>query len=144
MAVSRGVETTSTRGVRSPAGLSTIAAVSGLIGVAMGAFGAHGLTKSVPADLLAAFQTGVHYQLWHTLALMVIANLWRERPESRLLAWSGTAMLVGIVLFSGSLFALTLTGQRWLGIITPFGGGGLLLGWLLLALDRAKLWCKRT
>lgn len=113
-----------------------MAALSGFMGVAMGAFGAHGLKGKLAADLMAAFQTAVQYQLWHTLAVLAIACLWRSSPDSRLAGWSAGAMLVGILLFCGSLFALSLTEQRWLGSITPLGGVCFLSGWLLLAIDR--------
>jgi uncharacterized membrane protein YgdD (TMEM256/DUF423 family) len=109
------------------------AAISGFVGVAMGAFGAHGLRGQRAPELLAAFQTGVQYLLWHALALLLIAELWRRYPDSSLLRWSAVAMAAGIVLFSGSLFLLVLTEQRWLGMVTPFGGVSFMLGWLLLA-----------
>jgi uncharacterized membrane protein YgdD (TMEM256/DUF423 family) len=114
--------------------LRVFAASSGFVGVAMGAFGAHGLRGQRAPELLAAFQTGVQYLFWHALAMLVIAELWRREPASRLLAWSAGAMAAGIVLFSGSLFVLVLTEQRWLGAITPFGGVSFMVGWLLLAL----------
>lgn len=120
-----------------PEQLFLAAALSGFISVAMGAFGTHGLKTRIPTDLLAAFQTGVQYQFWHTLAILAIAMLWRQDPGSRLLGWSGVAMLAGILLFSGSLYGLSLTQLRWFGIVTPFGGVSFLAGWLLLALDRA-------
>ena len=109
------------------------AAVSGFVGVAMGAFGAHGLRGQRAPELLAAFQTGVQYLFWHALALLLIAALWCRSPDSSLLRWSAAAMAAGIVLFSGSLFVLVLTEQRWLGMVTPFGGVSFMLGWLLLA-----------
>jgi len=129
--------------VSGPALLSSVAALSGFVGVAVGAFSAHALKARIAHDLLAAVQTGVQYQFWHTLAVLSIAIFWQQRPHSRLLGWSGAAMLAGIVLFSGSLYALGLTGQRGFGIITPFGGLSLLAGWLLLALDRILLFRNR-
>jgi len=109
------------------------AAISGFVGVAMGAFGAHGLRGQRAPELLAAFQTGVQYLFWHALALLLIAELWRRSSDSSLLRWSAAAMAAGIVLFSGSLFVMVLTEQRWLGMVTPFGGVSFMLGWLLLA-----------
>lgn len=116
--------------------LILFAAVLGFVGVAMGAFGAHGLQGKLPVDLMAAFHTAVQYQLWHAVAALVVGVLWRSSPDTRLAGWCGAAMLSGIVLFSGSLFALSLTEQRWFGMITPLGGIFLLAGWLLLAIDR--------
>jgi uncharacterized membrane protein YgdD (TMEM256/DUF423 family) len=109
------------------------AAISGFAGVGMGAFGAHGLRGQRAPELLAALQTGVQYLFWHALALLLIAELWRRSPESSPLRWSALAMAAGIVLFSGSLFVLVLTEQRWLGMVTPFGGVSFMVGWLLLA-----------
>lgn len=123
-------------GLNSPDGLMLLAAVSGFVGVAMGAFGAHGLKGKLAADLMAAFHTAVQYQLWHTVAVLAVAVHWRHCPNSRLAGWSAAAMLAGIVLFSGSLFLLSLTEQRGLGVITPVGGVLLLVGWFLLAVDR--------
>jgi uncharacterized membrane protein YgdD (TMEM256/DUF423 family) len=104
------------------------AAIFGFIGVAMGAFGAHGL-KSVLSDYqLDIYKTAVNYQMWHTLMLALIALL----PPRKLLCWAGWCLIVGMVLFSGSLYALAISGLRWLGMITPFGGVAFLLAWALL------------
>ncbi|MFO1417936.1 MAG: DUF423 domain-containing protein [Methylotetracoccus sp.] len=111
--------------------LAVFAALSGFAGVAMGAFGAHALRSRLPEDLLAVYQTGVQYQLWHSIALLVLAL---HSVRSAALVWAGRSMVVGIVLFSGSLYALALSGERWLGAVTPLGGVSLLCGWLLLAL----------
>ncbi|SMC23068.1 Uncharacterized membrane protein YgdD, TMEM256/DUF423 family [Andreprevotia lacus DSM 23236] len=109
------------------------AALNMFIGVAAGAFGAHALKTRLPADLLAVWQTAVQYQLLHALGLFVIALL-LPRLASPLLGWAGPLMLAGIVLFSGSLYALALSGVRVLGAITPIGGVAFLAAWLLLAL----------
>jgi len=112
---------------------ATGAALAGL-GVILGAFGAHGLRSRVGADLLAIFETGVRYQMYHALALLAL-GLAVARGEGS--AWhqaAGWAFLVGIAIFSGSLYALTLTGQRWLGAITPIGGVAFILGWVFLVL----------
>lgn len=113
--------------------LRAFAAASGFVGVVMGAFGAHALRGLRTPELLEALQTGVRYLFWHALAILVISELWRREPAARWLGWSARAMAAGIVLFSGSLFALALTEQRWLGALTPLGGIGFMLGWLLLA-----------
>ncbi|MBE7374969.1 DUF423 domain-containing protein [Pseudomonas lopnurensis] len=110
-----------------------LAALFGLSGVALGAFAAHGLKSRLSADYLAIFQTGVHYQLIHALALFGVALLALHLP-SRLLTWAGGLFILGIALFSGSLYLLTLTGVGKLGIITPLGGTAFLAGWLCLAL----------
>ena len=101
----------------------------GLTGVALGAFAAHGLKSRLGADYLAVFQTGVQYQLIHTLALFGVALLALHAP-SRLLAAAGGLFTLGILLFSGSLYLLTLTGVGKLGIITPIGGTAFLAGWI--------------
>ncbi|HSG46763.1 MAG TPA: DUF423 domain-containing protein [Longimicrobiales bacterium] len=109
-----------------------IGAVFALVGVALGAFGAHGLRATLsPADL-ATFETGVRYQMYHAFALMVAAwaaSRWPGTPVHV----AGWLFVVGIVVFSGSLYALVLTGQRWLGAVTPLGGLCFLAGWALLA-----------
>lgn len=109
-----------------------LGAINGFLSVAAGAFGAHALKARLPADLLAAFETGARYQMFHALGLLAAGLLFAARP-SALVAGAGWSMLAGIVLFSGSLFVLALTGVRWLGAITPFGGVAFLVGWTLLA-----------
>jgi uncharacterized membrane protein YgdD (TMEM256/DUF423 family) len=111
-----------------------LAAFSGFTSVALGAFAAHGLRQQLSAEYLAVFQTGVQYQQLHALALLAVALL-LQRQAGRLLTLSGGFFVVGMLLFSGSLYALTLTGIGKLGIITPFGGMAFLLGWLLLGLS---------
>jgi uncharacterized membrane protein YgdD (TMEM256/DUF423 family) len=102
------------------------------LGVAAGAFGAHALRSRVPADLLAVFETGARYQMYHALALLAVA--WAAaRWPGPLPQWAGWLFVVGTVLFSGSLYALALSGTRWLGAITPLGGAALLAGWICLA-----------
>ena len=108
-------------------------AVSAFVSVAAGAFGAHALRARLAPDLLAAFETGARYQMYHALALLVVA--WAAgRWPGPLVAWSGGLFLAGTLLFSGSLYALALTGARWLGAVTPLGGLCFLAGWLSLAL----------
>ena len=110
----------------------TIGAVSAALGVALGAFAAHALKARLDASLLATFEIGVRYQMVHALAL--IATTWAStRWPGNLVAASGWLFLLGTLVFSGSLYALTLTGWRPLGAITPIGGVALLAGWLCLA-----------
>ena len=112
--------------------LFTIGAVSAALGVALGAFAAHALKARLDASLLATFEIGVRYQMVHALAL--IATAWAStRWPGNLVAASGWLFLLGTLVFSGSLYALTLTGWRPLGAITPIGGVALLAGWLCLA-----------
>lgn len=114
--------------------LLLLASLSGFTGVALGAFAAHGLRSQLPDNLLAAFQTGVQYQLWHTAALIGVALLLLRFPDSGLFKVAGGLFVAGIVLFSGSLYVLALSGLGKLGIITPFGGVCFLLAWLLLGI----------
>ncbi|WP_434704214.1 DUF423 domain-containing protein [Pseudomonas sp. Z1-12] len=115
-----------------------LAAFFGFTGVALGAFAAHGLKNRLSADYLAIFHTGVTYQLVHTLALLGVALLATHIP-GRIVIWAGVSFVVGILLFSGSLYLLTLTGISKLGIITPFGGVAFLIGWLCLGLAAWRL-----
>lgn len=110
-----------------------LAAFAGFTGVALGAFAAHGLKGRLTADYLAVFQTGTHYQLIHALALFGVGLLALQRP-GRLVNSAGALFALGIVLFSGSLYLLTLSGVSALGIVTPFGGVAFLAGWLCLGL----------
>lgn len=102
------------------------------IAVAAGAFGAHALKTILSADMLAIWQTAVLYQMVHSLGLLAI-GIWLRQQEHHLLRRAAWAMLLGIVLFSGSLYALALTGIRLLGAVTPVGGVAFLAGWALLA-----------
>lgn len=115
-----------------------LAAFFGFTGVALGAFAAHGLKGRLSAEYLAIFHTGVTYQLVHTLALLGVALLATHIP-GRIVTWAGVSFVVGILLFSGSLYLLTLTGISKLGIITPFGGVAFLVGWLCLGLAAWRL-----
>lgn len=103
------------------------------LSVALGAFGAHGLKSRISADMLTIYQTGVHYHMIHALGIIAVALAASKLPAVALISWAGWSMLIGIVLFSGSLYALSITGIKVLGAITPFGGVAFLLGWLLLA-----------
>jgi len=106
--------------------------LSAFLAVALGAFGAHALKARLPTDLLAVFETGVRYQMAHALALLAVAWACTRWPGSAATA-SGWLFVAGSVLFSGSLYALSLSGVRWLGAITPLGGVAWLAGWLCLA-----------
>ena len=109
-----------------------IAALNGLIAVALGAFAAHGLEKHVEESRLLIFETGVRYQMYHALALLAVSWVIGTKP-SRLGDASAVFFLVGIILFSGSLYAMTFVRWKWLGPVTPLGGVSLLAGWALLA-----------
>jgi uncharacterized membrane protein YgdD (TMEM256/DUF423 family) len=106
--------------------------LAALLAVALGAFGAHALKGRVPAETLAAWHTGVEYHFYHALGLLAVGLLAIQLPGSALVKWSGGVMLAGIVLFSGSLYALALSGERWLGALTPVGGVAFLVAWGLL------------
>ncbi|QQZ41802.1 DUF423 domain-containing protein [Pseudomonas sp. SK3(2021)] len=119
-------------------GFLMLAAFFGFTGVALGAFAAHGLKNRLSAEYLAIFHTGVTYQLVHTLALLGVALLATQIP-GRLVTWAGASFAIGILLFSGSLYLLTLSGFSKLGIVTPFGGLAFLIGWLCLGLAAWRL-----
>ncbi|EJM20065.1 putative small membrane protein [Pseudomonas sp. GM21] len=119
-------------------GFLMLAAFFGFTGVALGAFAAHGLKNRLTPEYLAIFHTGVTYQLVHTLALLGVALLATQIP-GRLVTWAGASFAIGILLFSGSLYLLTLTGVSKLGIVTPFGGLAFLIGWLCLGLAAWRL-----
>jgi uncharacterized membrane protein YgdD (TMEM256/DUF423 family) len=109
------------------------------LAVMLGAFGAHGLKTRLTPELLVTFETGVRYHFYHALGLFAVALAASLLPDSVALRWAGYLLVAGIVLFSGSLYALSLTGVRGLGIITPFGGLAFIAGWLLLALAVARV-----
>jgi uncharacterized membrane protein YgdD (TMEM256/DUF423 family) len=109
------------------------AALAGLLGVGLGAFGAHALQARLTPELLAVFETGVRYQMYHAFALLAVAWGWARWP-TRTFTISGWLFIAGIVLFSGSLYALALTGNKGLGAVTPVGGLAFLGGWLCLAI----------
>jgi uncharacterized membrane protein YgdD (TMEM256/DUF423 family) len=108
------------------------AALNGFSCVLLGAFGAHALEGRIEVDLLGTYQTAVQYQMFHTVALFAVAWM-AQRGTTTALKWSGRLFIAGIVLFSGSLYLLALTGVRVLGAITPVGGVAFLAAWLLLA-----------
>jgi uncharacterized membrane protein YgdD (TMEM256/DUF423 family) len=112
-----------------------IGVVSAGTAVALGAFGAHGLRAMVTPEMLAVFETGARYQMYHALALVAI-GLTFARLEGRTVAAAAWLFVAGTVLFSGSLYVLTLTGTRWWGAVTPLGGVAFLAGWALLLTTR--------
>ena len=116
-----------------PRFLITAGALSAALSVALGAFAAHALKSRMPPEALAVFQTGVQYQFYHSLGLILVGILTQRHKGARLLTAAGILMAVGILLFSGSLYALSTTGIRSLGIITPIGGVAFIAAWLLLA-----------
>jgi uncharacterized membrane protein YgdD (TMEM256/DUF423 family) len=114
-----------------------LGAASGLIAVAAGAFGAHGLRSRLTPEYLAVFETAARYQMYHALALLAVA--WAVgRWPSPLTSWAGWLFVAGTVLFSGSLYILAFTGTRWWGGITPLGGLAFLVGWLCLLLSAVR------
>jgi len=110
-----------------------VGAIAGAIGVALGAFGAHALKSRVTEDLLAVFEVGVRYQMYHALALLAVAWAAGRWPGNWINA-SGWLFVAGILFFSGSLYLMTLTGARWLGAVTPIGGLCFIVGWIALAI----------
>ncbi|WP_336078507.1 DUF423 domain-containing protein [Paenibacillus sp. 203] len=102
------------------------------LAVALGAFGAHALKKRLSADMLSIFQTGIQYQIAHGLGLLLLGVLADSLVHSSLIVTAGWVMLVGILLFSGSLYALSISGVRKLGAITPLGGVAFLASWVIV------------
>jgi uncharacterized membrane protein YgdD (TMEM256/DUF423 family) len=115
-----------------------LGAASAFLSVAAGAFGAHALRTRLPPDLLAVFETAARYQMYHALGLLAVA--WAVgRGPGPLVPWAGWLFVAGTVLFSGSLYALALSGMRWLGAVTPIGGVAFLAGWICLALAARRM-----
>jgi uncharacterized membrane protein YgdD (TMEM256/DUF423 family) len=110
----------------------TAGSLMAFLAVALGAFAAHGLKARLSPEMLAIFETGVRYQMYHGLGLLGVAWAASRWPQSSA-ALAGWSFVVGIVIFSGSLYLLSVTGMRWFGAITPIGGVAFLIGWLLLA-----------
>jgi uncharacterized membrane protein YgdD (TMEM256/DUF423 family) len=114
-----------------------IGAAFGFLGVAFGAFGAHALRNRLSPDMLAVFETGVRYQMYHALAILIVAAATGHFGNARLLGAAGWTFTAGVVLFSGSLYALALSDVRILGAITPIGGLLFLAGWAMLVVFAA-------
>jgi len=116
----------------------SVAAISGLLAVALGAFGAHGLKAIISSEMLEVYKTGVQYQFYHTFALLAVGILMNFN-QSKALKWSATLFMIGIILFSGSLYVLAISGVKGFGIITPFGGITWIAAWILLFVHCRKL-----
>ena len=116
----------------------TIAAISGLLSVILGAFGAHVLKGIISPEMLEVYKTGVQYQFYHTFALLAVGVLMNFN-QSKALKWSAYLFMTGIFLFSGSLYMMAFSGIKPLGIITPFGGAVWIAAWILLIVHCSKL-----
>lgn len=126
-------------------GFLIIAAILGALAVTLGAFGAHKLKELVPPETVGTFQTGVTYQFYHTFALLAVGILFAQLPAAgNLLEWAGRCFVIGVILFSGSLYVLTMikatetVGLSKIGIITPIGGLFFIAGWICLLLALLK------
>lgn len=118
------------------------AALTGALSVLLGAFGAHWLKQQLSTDNMQVFETGVRYQFYHVFALLAVAMLYKDYGGAKL-KWSGYCFIAGIILFSGSLYALSYLRQqnpdmKWIGAITPIGGVAFIAGWILLGLSVRK------
>ena len=118
--------------------LITMAAVNGLLAVMLGAFMSHSLEETITTELLGVFQTGVSYHMYHSLAALAAGILSHIFPKVRLLKFSAYSFLLGIMLFSGSLYLLALTELPMIGMITPIGGIFFIFGWIMLCIFGAK------
>jgi uncharacterized membrane protein YgdD (TMEM256/DUF423 family) len=112
---------------------SILGSINMFLAVALGAFGAHALEAILAPGLMAVYRTANQYHFYHALGLFSVAVSATWFGPSRLFGLSGAFILAGLILFSGSLYTLSITGQRWIGLLTPFGGTAFMLGWLLLA-----------
>jgi uncharacterized membrane protein YgdD (TMEM256/DUF423 family) len=115
-----------------------LGALNAFLAVALGAFGAHGLEGKLEPKYLETWKTGVTYQMFHATGLLIIAVLLGKLPANSLLSWSGWLMVIGIILFSGSLYVLSVTKISILGAVTPFGGLAFLVAWILLIVAAVK------
>ena len=115
-----------------------LGAANAALAVLLGAFGAHSLKTQLAADMMAVYQTGLQYHLFHSLGLLAVGLVALHLSDSRWLRWSGWLMLAGIVIFSGSLYVLSTTGWRWLGAVTPLGGLSFIVAWVLFAVALVK------
>lgn len=111
----------------------TLGALLAALGVAFGAFGAHALKNLLTEERMAVYQTAVQYHFYHAFGLLIVGLLLLKWPEAGGLRVAGGLLLAGLLLFSGSLYGLTLTGQRWLGAVTPLGGTAFIAAWLVVA-----------
>ena len=109
-------------------------AVAMALAVGFGAFGAHIVQDMLTAERFEVYKTGVEYHFYHGIGLLIIGAIALHMPENNLLSWSGWLLLAGILIFSGSLYLLTLTDTAWLGAVTPIGGVAFIAGWILFAI----------
>ena len=117
----------------------TLASLSGMLAVMIGAFGAHSLRGKLDDYAMGVFETAVQYHFYHALALLAVGVIALSQPHTTLLKSSGWLFLLGTLIFSGSLYVLALTGEKWLGAITPLGGLAFIAGWACLATASWKL-----
>jgi len=115
-----------------------LGSINAMLVVLIGAFGAHGLKAKLTVENMAIFQTGVQYHFYHAVGLILVGLIAWHIPTSPYLRWSAWLMIMGIILFSGSLYTLSITNIRWLGMITPFGGVAFILAWLMLTIGIVK------
>ncbi len=115
-----------------------LGAINACLSVALGAFGAHALKASLDEYSLGIWNTGVQYQMYHALGLLVVGLLAGKFPTSKLISTAGWLMFAGIILFAGSLFVLALSGITILGAITPFGGVAMVIAWILIVIAAVK------
>ena len=115
-----------------------LGSINALLVVLIGAFAAHGLKARLTVENMAIFQTGVQYHFYHAVGLILVGLIAWHIPTSPYLRWSAWLMIMGIILFSGSLYALSITNIRWLGMITPVGGMAFIIAWLLLSIGIIK------
>lgn len=115
-----------------------VGSIMGFLSVAIGAFGAHGLEGKISDKLLQVWKTGVQYQMFGTVLIFIIGFLMLKIQQATLLQWAGWLSVVGIILFSGSLYVMSATGIKWLGAITPLGGIAFLVAWLFVGIAAMK------
>ena len=111
----------------------TTGSIFAMLGVLLGAFGAHILKNQLTAGQINTYQTGIEYQMYHSFAILLAGLYQLQIQNSKLLRYATTAFIIGIILFSGSLYCLSITGFRWMGAVTPFGGIAFIVGWLCFA-----------
>ena len=116
-----------------------LGSVNAALAIMAGAFAAHGLKSKLSDHYLDVFQTGAQYHFYHAMALLIVGLMIQQFPEQGLLKWSGYLFLLGILLFSGSLYTLSITGIGWLGAVTPLGGVAFIVGWLMMAMVFFKI-----
>ncbi|RKZ43653.1 MAG: DUF423 domain-containing protein [Gammaproteobacteria bacterium] len=115
-----------------------LGSINALLVIIIGAFGSHGLKAKLTVDNMAIYQTAVQYHFYHAVGLILVGLIAWHIPNSNYLRWSAWLMVMGIVLFCGSLYTLSITNIRWLGMITPFGGMAFILAWLFLSIGIIK------